>query len=154
PLDDLRILELPGGLPASYCTKLLADAGADVVKVETGEHGDPLRRWSANGVTPDGDAPFFAYLNTSKRSVAVDIQASPRFLELVDWADVVVEGLGPAGSPHAASARRTCRHGARTWLSSPSRRSARTGPGRPEPRPSSHSRPGADRRAFGERRTV
>jgi crotonobetainyl-CoA:carnitine CoA-transferase CaiB-like acyl-CoA transferase len=94
PLDDLRVLELPGGVPTSYCTKLLADAGADVVKVETGEHGDPLRRWSASGVARDDDAPFFGYLNTSKRSVAVDIQASPRFLELVDWADVVVEGLG------------------------------------------------------------
>jgi crotonobetainyl-CoA:carnitine CoA-transferase CaiB-like acyl-CoA transferase len=94
PLDDLRVLELPGGVPTSYCTKLLADAGADVVKVEMGKHGDPLRRWSGSGVARDDDAPFFAYLNTSKRSVAVDIQASPRFLELVDWADVVVEGLG------------------------------------------------------------
>lgn len=59
-LDGLRVLDRTGEIAGPYCTKLLADAGADVVKVEPPE-GDPLRRWRGG--------ELFEFLNTSKGSV-------------------------------------------------------------------------------------
>ena len=47
PLNGYRVVDLSVGVPGAYCTKVLADAGATVVKVEPPE-GDPLRRWSAS----------------------------------------------------------------------------------------------------------
>jgi crotonobetainyl-CoA:carnitine CoA-transferase CaiB-like acyl-CoA transferase len=81
-----------------YATKLLADAGADVVKVEPPE-GDPLRRWSASGATirPDEDGALFRFLNTSKRSIVIDCRAPAgrgAVLDLVRGADLVLESLG------------------------------------------------------------
>lgn len=70
PLHDLRVVEISDRIAGAYCGKLLADAGADVIKVEPAG-GDPLRRFTASGSVPrDGaDAPLFAYLNAGKRSV-------------------------------------------------------------------------------------
>lgn len=71
-VPDLRVLDLSQSIAGAYCTKLLADAWADVVKIETAE-GDPLRRWSASGARPEGeDGALFRYLCASKRSVAGD----------------------------------------------------------------------------------
>ena len=52
-LSDLRVVDCSGGIAGGYCSKLFADAGADVVKVEAPE-GDPLRRWSATGADLGG----------------------------------------------------------------------------------------------------
>jgi crotonobetainyl-CoA:carnitine CoA-transferase CaiB-like acyl-CoA transferase len=63
------VLDLSSGIAGPYCTKLLADAGADVVKVESGD-GDPLRRWTASGAPLGGrDGALFRYLNAGKRSI-------------------------------------------------------------------------------------
>jgi crotonobetainyl-CoA:carnitine CoA-transferase CaiB-like acyl-CoA transferase len=59
-LDGVRVVDFTTEIAGPYCTKMLADAGADVVKVETGA-GDPLRQW--------GSGSLFEYLNSSKRSV-------------------------------------------------------------------------------------
>ena len=67
-LEGVRVVDLTTGVAGPYATKLFADAGAEVIKVEPPE-GDALRRWSATGDVPDGeDGAFFRYLHTSKRS--------------------------------------------------------------------------------------
>lgn len=74
PLSDLRVVDLSRGLAGAYAGKLLADAGAEVWKIEPPE-GDPARGWSASGRSLDeaGDGVLFRYLHTSKRSVVLDL---------------------------------------------------------------------------------
>jgi crotonobetainyl-CoA:carnitine CoA-transferase CaiB-like acyl-CoA transferase len=90
-LTDVRVIDFTSGIAGPYATKLLADAGAEVIKIEDAD-GDPMRAWSASGsVPPDEDSALFQFLNTSKRSVVgasddVEVEA------LVASADVVVEG--------------------------------------------------------------
>jgi crotonobetainyl-CoA:carnitine CoA-transferase CaiB-like acyl-CoA transferase len=68
-LDSVRVLDRSAGVSGAYCTKLLADGGADVAKVESPE-GDPLRRWTASHQDlGDADGALFRFLNTSKRSI-------------------------------------------------------------------------------------
>jgi crotonobetainyl-CoA:carnitine CoA-transferase CaiB-like acyl-CoA transferase len=83
-----------------YCTKLLADAGADVLKVEHPDGGDPLRRWSATDrALGDGeDGVLFRFLNTSKRSAAIDYTTAAgraQVLDLAAGADIVVDSFVP-----------------------------------------------------------
>ncbi len=85
PLHDLRVVEISDRIAGAYCGKLLADAGADVIKVEPAD-GDPLRRFTASGSVPPGDedSPLFAYLNAGKRSVTSISD------ELLTGADIVI----------------------------------------------------------------
>jgi crotonobetainyl-CoA:carnitine CoA-transferase CaiB-like acyl-CoA transferase len=93
-LRELRVVELSTGIAGAYCTKLLADAGADVIKVEPPE-GDPLRRWSATGAELGGeDGALFRFLAASKRSL-VGGPADAAVLELAAGADLVVESCAP-----------------------------------------------------------
>jgi crotonobetainyl-CoA:carnitine CoA-transferase CaiB-like acyl-CoA transferase len=73
PLDDYVVVDLSTGIAGAYCTKLLADGGARIIKVEPPE-GDPLRGWSASGANIDtgSDGALFSYLACSKHSVTVD----------------------------------------------------------------------------------
>lgn len=73
PLAGYTVIDLSTGIAGAYCTKLLADGGADVVKIESPE-GDPLRAWSASGATiPDGsDGALFSFLAGAKHSVVAD----------------------------------------------------------------------------------
>jgi crotonobetainyl-CoA:carnitine CoA-transferase CaiB-like acyl-CoA transferase len=81
------VLDLSTEIAGPYCTKLLADAGADVVKVEPPE-GDPLRTWTSVGPgTAPGTGVLFDYLNTSKRSV---LTTDPDLADLAAAADIVV----------------------------------------------------------------
>jgi crotonobetainyl-CoA:carnitine CoA-transferase CaiB-like acyl-CoA transferase len=91
-LADLRVVDLTTEIAGPYCTKLLADAGADVVKIE-GREGDPLRRWRSG--------TLFKYLNASKRAIVADPE-DEAVLELVAAADIVVESSGPDGTDLAA----------------------------------------------------
>jgi crotonobetainyl-CoA:carnitine CoA-transferase CaiB-like acyl-CoA transferase len=94
-LAHIRVIDFTTGIAGPYATKLLADLGADVIKVESAT-GDPMRRWSASGSAPaDGDAALFSFLNTCKRSVTVGDSVpsidDPEIASLVAGADVVVE---------------------------------------------------------------
>jgi len=101
PLAGLVCLDLSTGIPGAYASKLLADAGARVTKLE-GPGGDPLRRWTACGapLAADEDGALFRYLHAGKRSAVVDLaNASGRELALAAAAraDLVVESFGPGG---------------------------------------------------------
>ncbi len=88
PLAGLRVLEIAYEIAGPYAGKLLADAGADVVKVEPAS-GDPLRAWSATGAVRTGDGALFQFLNTSKRSI-LGSPGSPAVRELSHAADIVI----------------------------------------------------------------
>jgi crotonobetainyl-CoA:carnitine CoA-transferase CaiB-like acyl-CoA transferase len=82
PLDGYTVVDLSVGIAGAYCTKLLTDGGAQVIKVESVQ-GDPLRRWSASGadIPADRDGALFSFLSCGKHSVTVDNR--PDDLELV-----------------------------------------------------------------------
>ena len=103
-LDGLRVVDLSSEIAGPDATKLLADAGADVVKVE-GPKGDPLRFWSASRQPLDGhDGALFRFLNASKRSIVGSID-DPAVAELVERADLLVEG-GSVGDDQLGEIRR------------------------------------------------
>ena len=77
PLAGWRVVDLSTAIAGPYCAKMLADAGADVIKVERPDGGDPLRGWTASDKALDegGDGVLFQFLNASKRSIALDPRA-------------------------------------------------------------------------------
>lgn len=101
PLSGVRVLDFSWALVGSITTKTLGDLGADVVKVESRSRPCLSRmdvQVSASRADNLDDKPWFAHLNSSKRSLALDMKRpeSREVLEpLVDWADVVVENFSP-----------------------------------------------------------
>ena len=98
PLTGLLVADFSRVLAGPYCTMLLADLGADVIKVES-PAGDDTRRW-VPPVTDAGISTYYLAINRNKRSVALDL-GSPDDLEaareLVCRADVLVENFRPGG---------------------------------------------------------
>ncbi|MHA7651859.1 CaiB/BaiF CoA-transferase family protein [Mycobacterium sp. ML4] len=94
PLSDYAVIDLSSGIAGAYCTKLLADGGADVVKIESPE-GDWLRSWSASRSDLAGDGALFSFLAGSKHSVVADPDADAQFVgQLLAGADAVVWSAG------------------------------------------------------------
>jgi crotonobetainyl-CoA:carnitine CoA-transferase CaiB-like acyl-CoA transferase len=103
PLEDVKILDLTRLLPGGFCTLLLADLGADVIKVEDTGQGDYVR-WAppyyGDGEhTPLGTrSAIYLALNRNKRSVRLDLKQEggrQALLKLVESADVLVESFRP-----------------------------------------------------------
>jgi CoA:oxalate CoA-transferase len=94
PLDGVKVLDFTRVLAGPYCTALMADLGADVVKIES-PGGDDYRHI---GPFVGGESALFQSVNRGKRSIALDLKA-PRSIEivraLVETADVVVENFRP-----------------------------------------------------------
>ena len=108
PLNGYVVVDLSTGIAGAYCTKLLADGGAEVIKVEAPE-GDPLRRWSASGaeIPPGDDGALFSYLACSKHSVVADPDTDVDFVNaLLADADAVVWSRGSTLAEHALRTRR------------------------------------------------
>jgi crotonobetainyl-CoA:carnitine CoA-transferase CaiB-like acyl-CoA transferase len=98
-LDGIRVLDLTRLLPGPYATQLLADAGADVVKVEDTGSGDYARSMPPMRETEDGSVGgIFDAVNRGKRSVALDLKSEgglEAFHDLAAEADAVIESFRP-----------------------------------------------------------
>lgn len=95
PLDGVRVLDLTRLLPGGICTLMLADLGADVVKIEDPGGGD-YARWMPPLI--DGQSVFFRMNNRNKRSLILDLKQPDGVAvlkRLVERADVLVEGFRP-----------------------------------------------------------
>ena len=95
PLEGVRVIELCNVAAGPFCGMLLADMGADLIKVENPKGGDTLRSWPP---ISDGFSENFASLNRNKRSVTLDLKQPAdveRFKALIKEADVLVENNRP-----------------------------------------------------------
>ena len=95
PLTGIRVLDLTRLLPGAFCTMLMADMGADVIKVEEPDRGDYLR-WTPPLV--DGQSVLFNAINRNKRSLSLNLKEErgrDLLLRLLERADVLVEGNRP-----------------------------------------------------------
>jgi crotonobetainyl-CoA:carnitine CoA-transferase CaiB-like acyl-CoA transferase len=99
-LDGIRVLDLSQGVAGAYCTKLLAGSGAEVIKIEPLEIGESTRRLGPFASDQAGveQSLVHLYLNTSKKSVTLDIQSAEGqsvFRRLTKHADLVIESFLP-----------------------------------------------------------
>ena len=103
-LSGLKVLDLTHWISGPYCTKLLSELGAEVLKIERPDIGDGARRV---GPFPQDEpdiekSGLFLYLNTGKKSITLDLKSQlgkQIFLRLVKWADVLVENFEPRVMP-------------------------------------------------------
>lgn len=96
PLDGVKVLDLTRVLAGPYCTMLLADMGADVVKVERPGSGDDTRAYGPPFL--DGESAYFLSVNRNKRSMTLDLKnekALELLRRLLETADVLVENFRP-----------------------------------------------------------
>jgi crotonobetainyl-CoA:carnitine CoA-transferase CaiB-like acyl-CoA transferase len=99
PLDGVRVVDLSRVLAGPYCTMVLADLGADVVKVERPSGGDETRAWGPPFVA--GESAYYLSVNRGKRSCAIDLsqpEGRALALELCAGADAVVENFKHGGA--------------------------------------------------------
>src|SRR6266576_4698448 len=100
PLEGVRVLDLSRLLPGGFCSLLLADFGADVVKVEDTGMGDYVR-WAApyyEGADDSAKSALFLALNRGKRSIRLNLkseQGREVLLRLAGDADVLLESFRP-----------------------------------------------------------
>lgn len=103
-LSGCRVLDLTHHIAGPYCTKILADYGADVIKVEVPEVGDAARQMGPfPGDRPDIESSgLFLYLNTNKKSITLNLKSAGGveiFKSLVKEADIVIENFSPSVMP-------------------------------------------------------
>src|SRR4030042_4317081 len=99
-LSDIKVLDLSWYIAGPFCTKLLADFGADIIKVERPLTGDPTR--STEPFLNDDPDPekslLFSNLNLNKRSLTLDLKSAPgqeAFKALIRDTDILVESFSP-----------------------------------------------------------
>lgn len=120
-LDDIRIIDLTQALAGPYCTQLLGDFGADVIKIERPDGGDQSRGWGPPFV--GDESAYFLGTNRNKRSVTLNLKTDPGrdvLDRLIDTADVLIHNV-----PRASSRRKlgidaetvTARNAQLVWVS-------------------------------------
>ena len=96
PLEDITVLDLSRVLVGPFCSMMLADMGADVIKVEEPGVGDETRSWGPPFVA--GEATYFLSINRNKRSITVNLRSEAGreiIHRLADGADIVLENFRP-----------------------------------------------------------
>lgn len=96
PLRGLKVLDLTQAWAGPYCTMMLADVGAEVVKIEPPGVGDHVRRWTVS--SSKGESPHFIAVNRNKRSITLNLKhpdGRKIFLRLAAQSDVVIENFRP-----------------------------------------------------------
>lgn len=95
-LADIKVVDLTRALAGPYCTMILGDHGADVIKVEMPDTGDETRLWAPPFV--DGESAYYLSINRNKRSLTLDLkhEMGKRVLErLIEESDILVENFSP-----------------------------------------------------------
>src|SRR5258705_13944048 len=95
PLQGLRVIDLTRVVAGPFCTMMLGDMGAEVLKIEEPQHGDDSRAWAPY---IQGWGAFYLALNRSKKSVALDLKSkggAEALTRLVETADVLIENFRP-----------------------------------------------------------
>ena len=95
-LEGIRVLDLTRALAGPFCTLMLGDNGADVIKVEMPGSGDDTRKWGPPFIGEE--SAYFLSINRSKRSLTLNLrepQAKEIFLKLAESSDVLVENFTP-----------------------------------------------------------
>jgi crotonobetainyl-CoA:carnitine CoA-transferase CaiB-like acyl-CoA transferase len=97
PLKDVTVLEMGSSVAGPFCCRILADLGAEVIKVEAPSGGDPARGWSE--LRLGQTSPTFQVMNNGKRSIVVDFNEPADVQNLKEYAassvDVIVQNLRP-----------------------------------------------------------
>lgn len=95
-LDDITVLDLSTFVTGGFCSAMLANQGADVIKVERPGHGDDIRHSGPPFI--DGDSPYFWTVNYGKRSIELDLkhpEGMATLYDLVEEADVFLQNFRP-----------------------------------------------------------
>jgi crotonobetainyl-CoA:carnitine CoA-transferase CaiB-like acyl-CoA transferase len=95
-LDGIRIIDFSKALAGPYCTMLLADMGAEVIKVEMPGSGDDSRGWGPPFI--DGESAYFLSINRNKKSITLNLKdnkAKEIALKIIEKADIVLESNRP-----------------------------------------------------------
>ena len=95
PLEGLRVVALEQAVSMPYCTFLLAELGAEVIKLERLPGGDVIRAWDAAAA---GFSTGYVWVNSNKRSVGIDMKSDEGrdvVLKLIESADVFAENFAP-----------------------------------------------------------
>jgi len=96
PLEDIKVLDLSHALAGPYCSTMLADYGAQVLKIEPPGAGDIARAWGSP--LPGGETAYFVSLHRNKKGLVLDLkqqEGKELFLRMVGRADVVLENYRP-----------------------------------------------------------
>jgi len=96
PLAGVRVVDLTRVMTGPYCTMMLADMGADVVKIEQPGRGDDTRHWGPPFLA--GEAVYYLSINRNKRGIALDLkhpEGKDVLWRLIENADVLVENFSP-----------------------------------------------------------
>ena len=94
PLQDVKVLDLSHALAGPFCSTMLADFGAQVIKIEPPGSGDISRGWGT--VMPGGETEYFVGVHRNKQGIVLDLKSEAGkklFLDLVAKADIVLENF-------------------------------------------------------------
>src|SRR5436309_3539713 len=96
PLEGLRVVDLTRALAGPYCTMMLGDVGADIIKVEAPGKGDETRTWGPPFV--NGESAYFMSYNRNKRSITLNLKSDGGreiLWQLLAKADILLENFSP-----------------------------------------------------------